>query len=702
MIGIVYLFLLLPAAAVMVYVIAALIRWASGARERIGYSLVIFIFSMMAGMLGGASIYFYRPDLSSLELAAVLNFILMPVGIMGVLYAFITKGKGKVAHPGSPGRGETHDRTHYAAFISVVILLALLNEVLMGLSFSLISGMTPVSVYTPAGLISTALNSYWFTLTMGAEMLLTTYYFRNRVPADLRRVLLMQGVIMLLSPPALEPLGLSEFSIYAGSLWMIILFIYLFDYFYRNRSMNKPLSTYILLLVALYSVMMPSLFYWEAGGSDLLFGLTLAFEMVLFFDAVLEYRRFDTSSRLNWLEKPWWTVSLLFLVFVSEYFMGATLDVQYYGVAFLLSSDAVSLTGPAISIMSKAAYDFIMYVSLVTNSAWFYIMMGSEMGFLVFMQIRRVKQLETKVRLSLVIVAYALYTVFFPYFFFPRAYLPRVPFLGWNMGLGTTGPAAPLFLVAIIATYLISGLLAFLFGGRQVCSLFCSAALMYQGTFYDAAKGFNRKTSLSKMLARNGLSRTYVIVSSLVWLSMISTAAISYLDYTGVTNISVFGEDPLVFAYSFYLNFLWYIIFITIPFVGTYGCVTTGMCSWGMFNQFVGRLGFWRLKAKDPYECVRCKTKDCVAACPVGLTAIPGSFIRTGEFRSYKCIGVGECASACPVDNILFYDVRHFIRDHISRRKGIEEPSVLGTARTPTLEHMDDGESIHASARRLR
>lgn len=201
--------------------------------------------------------------------------------------------------------------------------------------------------------------------------------------------------------------------------------------------------------------------------------------------------------------------------------------------------------------------------------------------------------------------------------------------------------------------------------------MFCSAALMYQGTFYDSSKAFNRKSSLSRKLHRNRLSKTYVVVASLVWATMLSSAALSYLDAVRLTNITIFGEDPLMFAYSFYLNFLWYIVFITIPFVGTYGCVSTGFCSWGMFNQFVGRIGLWRLKVRDPYECVKCKTKDCANACPVGLTTMPGSFIKGGEFRNYKCIGVGDCANACPVDNIFFYDVRHWFKERVAK-KGME------------------------------
>jgi polyferredoxin len=680
----VYELILIPAAAVMVYIIAALIRWASNVRERTGYSLVLFIFSMMAGMLGGIAIYFYRPDLASLEAAAVMNFVLMPAGIMAILFAFLTKGKErrqKLPQAGFPGHiiGRIA-ASYHGIFVWSVIALALLNEVLMGLSFSIISGSiaTRTAAFaTPAGaLVSETLNSYWFTLTMGAEMLLTTYYFRNRIRHEFRNILLVQGAIMLLSPPALLSLGLTPFSIYAGSLLMILLIIYFFDYFYKNRSMNRPVSNYIILLLLLYSFMMASLFYWRAGGSDLLFGLSLVFEMLIFFEAVIDHRKFSVADRRNWTDEPWWTLLLLALVFISEYFMGALLDIQFYGISFLDSVGTVALRGSPPAVVGGAVYNFIQYFSLVTNSSWFYIMMGAEMGTLVVMQIRKVRQLETKVRLMLIIVAYALYTVFFPYFFLSHSDLPRTAFLGWNMGLGTTGPLAPAFLIAVGLTYLISGILAFLFGGRQVCSMFCSAALMYQGTFYDSSKAFNRKSSLSRKLQSNRLSKTYIVVASLVWATMLSSAALSYLDAIRVTKITVFGEDPLMFAYSFYLNFLWYIIFITIPFVGTYGCVNTGFCSWGMFNQFVGRIGFWRLKVHDPYECVKCKTKDCAKVCPVGLTTMPGSFIEKGEFRHHKCIGVGDCASACPVDNIFFYDVRHWFRDRATGKRMKERPFI--------------------------
>ena len=41
---------------------------------------------------------------------------------------------------------------------------------------------------------------------------------------------------------------------------------------------------------------------------------------------------------------------------------------------------------------------------------------------------------------------------------------------------------------------------------------------------------------------------------------------------------------------------------------------------------------------------------------------MPGAFIEKGEFRSFKCIGVGDCVSACPYNNVFFFDVRNWVR----------------------------------------
>jgi len=288
------------------------------------------------------------------------------------------------------------------------------------------------------------------------------------------------------------------------------------------------------------------------------------------------------------------------------------------------------------------------------------------MGSLVVFKIKYARELETKIRLLMVIGAYALYTLFFPVFVFSST-LPNIPWLGWSMGLGTAGALAPDVILVILATYLISGGISFFFGSRNVCSLFCTAALMYQGTTYDSMSSFNRTSKIGRHNLTSRIPGTYKLVVSIVWVSLLGGAALSYLTSVGVINVSIFGADPSYFFYIFYFDILWYLLWIMIPFMGTYACVTTGMCGWGSFNQLVSRLGMFRLKVKDSNTCINCKTKDCAKVCPVGLTDLPGAFIDKGEFRSFKCIGVGDCVSACPYENEYFFDARNWVRQKLNR-----------------------------------
>ena len=235
------------------------------------------------------------------------------------------------------------------------------------------------------------------------------------------------------------------------------------------------------------------------------------------------------------------------------------------------------------------------------------------------------------------------------------------------MGLGTAGALGPAVILALVGTYLISGGMSFLFGSRQVCSLFCTAALMYQGTTIDAMSTFNRTSKIGRKYLTSRIPSAYKVVITLVWGSLLVTAALSYLTSVGVLNVAFFSDDASFFLYAFYFTFLWYVVWIMTPFIGTYGCATTGMCGWGAFNQLVSRVGLFRLKVRSGDTCTSCKTKDCAKVCPVGLTDMPGAFIEKGEFRSFKCIGVGDCVSACPYNNIIFFDVRNWVRMKLGR-----------------------------------
>jgi polyferredoxin len=539
----------------------------------------------------------------------------------------------------------------------------------MGWAFQLASGGFPALQAVGAiPLISAVIGSYWFLFTMAIEMSLTAFLLRSKIPRPFLVVIGFQSAIMFLSPTAFADPGWVSASVFGGSIAMVILFIYVFEHLARNPMVDRRLSGYLMLLLGAYAVMMAGLYLWELDASETLFALSILLEMGIYLGVVLGSGA--VTSMKTWKSDPWWVLGLLSALFVGEFFMGALLYAQINGAQTLIANaNLVPISGGALGVLSSGGFDFIALFSVVTLSPWFLIMMGAEMGALVVFRIREVKELETRVRLGMVLLAYAVYSLYLPSFLIPGDALPKIPFVGWSMGVGTAGAVAPDVLAALLGTYLVSGALSFLFGSRQVCSVFCTAALMYQGTFYDSLKTFNRTSTVGRKLLTSRFSDLYRVIFSVVWVSLIAAVVVSYLDSTGILGFSIFGNDPVAFLYTFYFGFLWYLIFVTIPFVGTYGCVTMGWCHWGTFNQLVSRLGFFKLKVRDPNICVTCETKDCAKACPVGLTDLPGNFIAKGEFKSSKCIGIGDCVGACPYSNEYFFDVRGWARMRFSSRK---------------------------------
>ena len=648
---------------------------------------VVFLLVMMLSMVVSAVVYLYSPSINMLIGLVVANMLVMGGGALPFVFVIFRAllsdsggGQGGDGNPSAPPPAGTGFPHRDALVEGTVIGLALMNEFFMGWAFELASsGPLSLGNGTPVAVFSSVVGSYWFLFTMSLEMALTTYFVRKELGRTFLYLVGMQSLVMFLSPTAVADPGWVAVSVFGMSVVMIVLFVFAFEHLARNKMTEKAVAGYLLKLTGAYALMMAGLFVWKLTGSETVFALSVILEMAVYLDLVLGGKR--DASLWRWQSAPWWVLGLLSSLFVGEFFMGALLDAQVYGTrAFIASMGLVPAAGAGLSVLWAAAYDGMVFFGVVSLSPWFLVMMGAEMGALVVFRVREVRELETKVRLCLVIVAYSVYAVLLPDFLIPGSLLPKVPFVGWSMGVGTAGAVAPATIVALAGTYLISGSLSFLFGARQVCSMFCTAALMYQGTFYDSMKTFNRTSRIGRKMLTSRLSGAYKATFSLVWVSLIGAAVVSYLDSVGVLRLTVFGADPAYILYLFYFGVLWYVIFVTIPFVGTYACVNMGWCHWGTFNQLVGRLGFFKLKVRDPGVCVTCETKDCARACPVGLTDLPGSFMATGEFKSLKCIGVGDCVSACPYENEYFFDVRHWLR--LKRRKTAPRAADLPLVRT--------------------
>ena len=624
----------------------------------ISSAYVIYFVVFLASMTATGLIYIIDSSSFGIELALTSGMIIMTAGVIAILRYSSQHSRMNSLALRATQSGRTPGKQ------IATISLVLLNEFLMGWVFLEASESSTVAyVFTFSGILesfSQIVSSYWFIFIMVFEMCITIFMFRRDIPKNLTALLALQAAIMLFSPPAIHTQFWRDSSVYISSGLMTVLFIYLYEYLYRNKMIGVSTANYFLRLLIAYALMMSGLFLWMIYGNSFAFALSILIEMGLYFDVVLSVRKFADADLRSWISSPTWVFGFLVATFVAEFFMGGLIDIVYYGNRFLAGVPLAAIVGPFTSKITAVLYDFLALFASITGSAWYLIMMGGEMGALVLFKAMRTRELETKIRLGLVVVAYFAYTIFLPYFFFSNSILPRIPLIGWNMGIGTSGALAPAVIGAIAATYVLSGVLSFLFGGRQVCSLFCSASLMYQGTFPDSLKVFNRTSTIGKKLLTSKMNNIYRTVSALVIVSLISASLISYLNSIGLISITAYGTDVASLLYIFYFDFLWYVVFLAMPFIGVYGCATTGMCHWGLFNQLIGRLGAFRLKVKDPNQCVTCATKDCAKACPVGLTDLPSKFISKGEFKSHKCIGVGDCVSSCPYDNEYFYDARNW------------------------------------------
>lgn len=668
-------------AGLMAAVTALLVKWGAAARTRAQAAVVLFLLTMMAAMLAGALIYFLAPGPQSLVRGLWVASAAMSVSVFPVFLVFLDEARERAA------RGEGYaprPMARRAAFVAVTAALVLINELLMGWTFTLAAGTTvPGSLGDLGGIaagLSAILLSPWFVFTMGAEMALAVGLLAGTLPTPLRVMLGFQAALMVLTPPALALGWWTAGSVYVGSAVMIGLIVYQMELLYRHRQLSHRLTTYIVQLLAIYAVMMAGLFAWSAYGSLPLLAGSIVLEMALYLGTILALPAPDSAPGEPWQLRPGWTVQVLAAIFIAEVFMGAVLDVQAFGTSWLGLIPAAPLAGGAGAVAYAAVNNGFWFLALVTGSTWFLAMMGAEMGALVVFKLAETRHTEQRVRLSLMLGSYALAAVYFPSIYYSQAFpqLPagtQVPVLGWSMGIGSA-PLAPSIFLVVVLTYAIVGVLSALFGRRVVCSVFCTAALMYQGTTIDAMKSFNRSAPIAHKYLGSRFSQAYSVTTGVVMSSLVVASFASYYDTQGVLNVSILGADPTVFLFALSFGVLWYVMFVTIPYTGNYNCVTMGWCYTGTIAQAFQRLGVFKLKVRSRDVCKACTTLDCAKSCPVGLVDMVGHFRTKGEFRSSKCCGVGDCVGACPYGNLYIHDIRHWIgaRWTVRRRPPVGAP----------------------------
>lgn len=615
--------------SVMLYAVYEMERWRSPRRV----AVALYLTGMMLTMNLGAYIYVAFHDAFYV---LALNGAYMFFGLLVLLNVNeVKKGWGT-----------------YLVFS----LLLVSSEVFMG---SLFYSMTTGRPAT----FDSSVDSPWFVGVMLPEMVFALALAFKRSDKHLRRILL---AVLALMPwfPLVMPV---DVAFWGSSAVMIGATVLVYDTLYEQRLKSSQEVFTVLELMGAFTAMMAGAFLFFLTGDLTLYNASMLTTMAWFV-----YRTLGgpNGRRGNYLRDPKVAFAVIFLTFVMEFFMGGVLDfvegVFSPGVNGFTSSLALPWESPTSPL--NVLWDGVDVVGSVLGSVWFLVMMGVEMGFLAFKKMMEVKVREVKVRIGLMILAYFVYTVYLASFSPISSVSMYIPYM-WSMGIGTLGPVSNAVLVGLMGTYAIYGALSFFFGSRNLCAVTCSAPMMYQGSFYDSLKVYNRTSRLARKRVTSRTGPAFRAVALGVSLLVLALAVVSYLNSEGVLRFTVAGVDVTMLLYFLWFDVLWYALFVSIPFVGTFACVTSGYCYWGVFNQAVSRVGLFRLKVRNPEVCLHCQTVDCANACPVGITDMRGSFIRKGEFKAMKCVGIGECVDACPHHNVFFYDVRHWVRERFSRIK---------------------------------
>ena len=159
--------------------------------------IVLFLLSMMAEMFISAVIYLYFP--AALPEILLLNMFVMMVTLfaLGVIYVF--------------DEPKTSDGTLSGVvrvkslIIALIIAFVILSDVFTAWTLALVGGTASMvgglqGVFTA---LTSSSSSFWFIFMMTAEMAITLFFIRERLPKTFSWLITAQTIIMILSPTAI-------------------------------------------------------------------------------------------------------------------------------------------------------------------------------------------------------------------------------------------------------------------------------------------------------------------------------------------------------------------------------------------------------------------------------------------------------------------------------------------------------------------
>ena len=535
------------------------------------------------------------------------------------------------------------------------------------------AGAVPAGALATGGAVASLLSPGLLLLVAGEIVLLALLVYPES-DRTLRYLLVAQGLLVALTPTAVPWAGWGDASAYVGSAVIVATFVVALQFLYRHKQLaSATLSTLVRWPLAAL-VTGAAWFLWAFDGLWYPLAVAVTVQLALALFTALAPPAPRDAERVPWLMRPFSIFEVLLFTFLAEFFLGALLDYRIVGPTFLQYIPFVAVTGSPLHAAGVLAYNGLWFGAAILASAWFLILLGFTMGPLVALKIRETHEPAQKYRLGLTIAAYALAAIWLPSFasstpIFNAPWLANVPVIGWGFGLRDGGPFESGVFLAVIAMYVLVGTLTVLFGRKAICAVMCGAALMYQGTAMNEMRGFNQSSKVGRHFLGSQLSTTYVVMSGVALISLFAVSLFSVLRWIPAVQVANGELDTaaLPLPIELYFGAVWFAMFVTTPFIGTYNCATTGFCHWGALTVPFTRVSFFRLKVKDKKVCQSCTTFDCAKACPVGLVDMPLYFRRDGEYRSSKCCGVGDCVGACPYGNMYHQDVRFWIRRKLNR-----------------------------------
>jgi hypothetical protein len=276
----------------MVAFISWVLTRAVKAESGIDATIVLLLLGMMVAMLVGpgylylATLSFGVGDVAIWEIAVFMMVGMMPIGVL--LFAKYWM-QGDPERKGPLPLSKLLD--HVSGLRASYIVLLLMSEFLMGWTYNLASGQIHLSQGYSLQAVATeldySLTTYWFVFTMVGEMALTLFAFRKTIRSDLLEVLVIQGVVMLLTPTALSWQVWETYTVYVEAAVMTGLILFALLYLRKRDQSDRPLMNYLGLFIVANAVMMAGFLVWLLNGSTLLLALSLVVETVIYFDAVL-------------------------------------------------------------------------------------------------------------------------------------------------------------------------------------------------------------------------------------------------------------------------------------------------------------------------------------------------------------------------------------------------------------------------------